>query len=113
MTSIDFKRLLQEAKAQAITDKADVANTQQDDEAYPAQDSWKKNNIIRTNEDINRYAKIIDPVSTLKLTEKFQVGKEIISKVSYIPNYVTKQEETDLLECVSKYFIFKNCLNVF
>lgn len=100
MTSIDFKRLLQEAKAQAITDKADVANTQQDDEAYPAQDSSKKNNIIRTNEDINRYAKIIGPVSTLKLTEKFQVGKEIISKVSYIPNYVTKQEETDLLECI-------------
>jgi hypothetical protein len=113
MTSIDFKRLLQEAKAQAITDKADVANNQQeDDEAYPAQDSSKKNNIIRTNEDINRYAKIIDPVSTLKLTEKFQVGKEIISKVSYFPNYVTKREETDLLECVSNYFIFKNCLNV-
>lgn len=107
MTSIDFKRLLEEARAQAMAGKADVAAKKQDEEeAYPAQDLSTKKITNKTIGDISRYANIIDPVSSFKLTEKFQVGKEIISKVSYIPNYITGQEEKGLIECVSDNFIF-------
>lgn len=109
MTSIDFKKLLQEAKAQALAGKVEDVTKQHTDTAVSS-----TNHAVKTTiNNAHKYSSIVCPTSSYKLTEKYEVGKEKISKVSYIPNYITEQEEKALLQCVSITYIFLNYLNIF
>jgi len=102
MTSIDFKKLLEEAKAQSLAEKVDAPPYNKQEYANEYSEVLATHKPEKKSSPKKKYSHIISPLSSFNLlTEKFRVGKEKISKVSYIPDYITEQEEKDILASVS------------